>query len=407
MKNEVLNLRSKFEIYRNNPNISYLDYSATTFIPDSVIGAWVEYHSNIGISANRNRSWLGVKSAECLEKSRMKIKKFFRADETYDLIFTKNATESLNIIANGFGGLLNEGDIILLGCLEHHSNILPWNEKAKEKGAIIVLMPLRDNGDLNYDILDSLEGKNVKIVSISLASNVTGNYIDYKKIKDFADKEKAKFIMDISQAIASSEINLTELGADAYALSAHKMYGPKSIGGLFLKKKALQSIEPYMYGGGMVWNSEGSKKTWSDGPQKFEAGTYDVGLVYAWSRACEFIEEVSFEVIKERNQVIYEAIYKELGEMKNVEIIPNGTVYLESLLSFECKDIHSHDLEKVLSMKNIIIRTGHLCSQNALRELNKVSINRVSWGIGVTDESIDSFIKTIKNRKTQLEGNLW
>lgn len=396
MQKLMCELRDEFEIYNNDPDITYLDYSATTFMPDTVRDAWLKYHSTISISANRNRSWLGMKAIDYLDSSRFKISEFFNADDSYDLIFTKNATESLNIVANGFGMLLTEGDIILLSSLEHHSNMLPWSKIAKEKGAIIVSIPLNEDGNLDYEILNSLKGKNVKLVSISLVSNVTGHQIDYKRIKEFVDEEQAYCILDISQAVAHQAVDLTEYDADAYALSAHKMYGPKNIGGLFIKKNHMEEIEPYMYGGGMVWNSGGSKKEWAEGHQKFEAGTFDVGLAYAWSKACEFIEEIRFENIEKINSSIYERISGELSNIKNIEIIKNGNIYAKSLLTFEHKKLHSHDLESELSKRNIIIRTGHMCSQNMLRELNKVSLNRVSWGIGITNKDIETFINAIK-----------
>lgn len=396
MQKTISELRNEFEIYRNNPDIAYLDYSATTFMPDSVVSAWTKYHSTVSISANRNRSWLGMKACDYLDHSRLKISEFFQADESYDLIFTKNATESLNIAANGFGTLLNVGDIILLSSLEHHSNMLPWNKVAKEKGAIIVLIPLKKDGDLDYEILNLLKGKNVKIVSVSLVSNVTGHQIDYKRIKEFVDEEQANYILDISQAVAHKMINLKEYNADAYALSAHKMYGPKNIGGLFIKKNLMQKIDPYMYGGGMVWNSGGSKKEWADGHQKFEAGTFDVGLAYAWSKACEFIEEISFENIEKNNIIIYKRLIEAFQDIKNIKLAKNGHTHINSLLSFEFEKMHSHDLEAELSKRNIIIRTGHMCSQNTLRELNKVSLNRVSFGIGVTNKNIEDLINAIK-----------
>jgi cysteine desulfurase/selenocysteine lyase len=396
MENLISELRNRFEFYRNNLDISYLDYAATTFMPDTVMKAWVKYHSEVSISANRNRSRLGMKAVESLEQCRLSIGNFFHAENSYSLAFTKNATEALNIAARGFGEMLSPGDIILLSSLEHHSNMLPWNKIAEEKGAIVVLIPVKEDGSLDYGILENLKGKSVKIVSVSLVSNVTGHEIDYKRIREFAEGEKAYFILDVSQAVAHKPLNLNEYNADAYALSAHKMYGPKSIGGLFLRKKLMDKIEPFMYGGGMVWNSGGSRKEWSEGSGKFEAGTFDVGLACAWSSACEFISEIGFEAIEKRNESIYQRLFEAIKDMKNIELTVNGASHASSLLSFEHMRLHSHDLETELSKRNIIIRTGHMCSQNTLRELNKVSLNRVSWGIGVTDENIEAFIKALK-----------
>ncbi|WP_462410640.1 aminotransferase class V-fold PLP-dependent enzyme [Neobacillus sp. Marseille-QA0830] len=385
-----------FSVYRNQPNLVYFDYAATTFMPDSVVDAWVKYQTEIGLSANRNRSWLGVTALDYLEQSRTRVGEFFQAGPDYELIFTKNATESLNIAAKGFSSQLAEGDIILLSSLEHHSNLLPWQKVAEETGAIIVQLPLKEDGGLEYELLGSLSGKNVKVVSMSLISNVTGHQLDYQRIKAFADQEKAPLILDISQAAAHQQISLSEYQADAYALSAHKMYGPKSIGGLFLKKKWVPQLEPFMYGGGMVWSAGGHKKEWADGHQKFEAGTFDVGLAYAWSKACDFIEEIGSASIEARNASIYRSLTTALEDLDTLELVPNGAEHSHALVSFDFHKLHSHDLEAELSRRNILIRTGHMCSQNTLRELNKVSLNRLSWGIGVTDEDVDYFIHILR-----------
>lgn len=399
MKNLMDELRNEFGFYRKNKEIIYLDYSATTFMPDIVTDAWNDYHTSISLSANRNRSYLGIKASEVLQQSREKISGFFDSKNEYDLVFTKNATESLNIIANGIKDELLPGDIILISSLEHHSNILPWSKIAKEKDAILVLIPLNKDGNLNYDILDELKGKCVKVISVSLVSNVTGHKIDHKRIYDFAKQEKAKYILDISQAVAHEKLNLNEYGADMFALSAHKMYGPKSIGGLFIKKELIERVKPYMLGGGMVWSSVGTNKEWAKGTSKFEAGTTDVALAYSWSKACKFINDVGFNTIGEINSYIYERLYSEMAQISEVELINNGKNHISSLLTFDYNNLHSHDLEVLLDEKNIVLRTGHMCSQNTMRELNKVSLNRLSWGLGVTDKNIDEFLNAIRNIK--------
>lgn len=389
-------LRDVFDIYTKNEQLCYLDYAATTFMPRTVLSAWEEYHSTVSIAAGRNKSFLGNEANRTLTQSRERLKKFFHVESEYEFIFTKNATEALNTAAFGMRECLNEGDIILLSALEHHSNLLPWEQVAAQTGAIIVMIPLTEDGGLMYEILDDLALQQVKIVSLSLVSNVTGYQIDTERIQQFVKKVGAFYILDISQAVAHERFDCTIYNADMYMLSAHKMYGPKNIGGLIIKQTLLSMIKPMMYGGGMVWNITGEVKEWADGASKFEAGTFDVGLAFAWSKACDFLEAVTFTEIKNHNKITYDKLKEALSQIEDIIIVKNGQHHTHALLSFDYKKMHSHDLELALSERNIVIRTGHMCSQNTLRELGFVSLNRLSWGIGVTDEVTTKFVNALK-----------
>ncbi|QTA79810.1 putative cysteine desulfurase [Desulfonema limicola] len=389
-------IRKEFAFFRQHDDICYLDYAATTFIPDRVINAWSNYQKNIGVSAHRNRSWLGCKAIKELELSRFEIKRFFNAQNIYNLVFLKNATEAINTVAFGLRKFIKAGDIILTTSLEHHSNYLPWKRLTKEMSAILIQIPILPSGNLDFSILSKLKNQDIKIISICHTSNVTGHQVDLEKFRLFAQQEKAFFIVDSSQASGHSSFNAEQIDADAYAFSAHKMYGPKNIGGLLIKKNLLEEFSPMLLGGGMVWKLGNEGDEWVSGPEKLEAGTLDVGLAIAWREACRFIEEIGLSNIQYNEAILAKMLREALKNIKGINIICGGKNWSSAITSFEHNCIHSHDLEHFLGEKKVIIRTGHLCSQNTLMHLGKNSVNRISLGIGVREKDIDLLIKILK-----------
>lgn len=244
-------------MFRRNPELVYLDYAATTFMPDRVMEAWNEYQSNVGVSIGRGNHPLSIKAAEIFDSSGRTILDYFNAGDSYDISYTKNATESANLLADAFGSCLGAGDIVLMSPYEHHSNILPWKRAADERGACIVMFPVREDGSLQYDFAYKLDLKRVKAVSVTMVSNVTSYLTDMERIKQIAEDSGAYVIWDISQAAGHMPIDCEGLGADAYFMSAHKMYGPKNIGGVLIRKERLEELPPFLLGGGMVWNALG------------------------------------------------------------------------------------------------------------------------------------------------------
>ena len=284
--------RLDFSLFRNNKDITYLDYAATTFMPDQVIKSWVHYQQNTGVSYNRGNGILSDIAENEYNKAKKIILNFFSAEETYDFVFGKNATECLNIVAYSLRDCLNQGDVILMGPYEHHSNILPWEKMAKETGACLVQLPLLEGGNINYSFWDSLDKKRIKVISISMVSNINSYAIDTMWLKAVKNDCDAIIILDVSQQVGHCELDCEKIGADAYIMSAHKMYGPKNIGAAIVKKQLIEKMNPVLVGGGMVWNSLGAGPTWQLGAKKFEAGTFDVGLVSAWSEACKYLNSI-------------------------------------------------------------------------------------------------------------------
>lgn len=388
--------RSDFGIYRNNKELVYLDYAATTFMPDVVIDSWNEYHMNIGVTVNRGSGKLSSKANSIYEASKYKLLNFFGASEQYDIAFTKNATEGLNLLASTMGTFLKPGDYILMSPYEHHSNSIPWKNVAKKYNASIILFPILEDGTLDYEFINKIDIAKIKIISISLISNVNGHKIDMKRIKDITNQSNAKLIIDASQAAGHMILDFETIDASAYVVSAHKMYGPKNIGACFIKKILLEYMPPFLVGGGMVWNVLGGNIEWQHGAKKYEAGTFDIGLVYAWSKACEYLNAINMDKIEEQEKVLWKYIKAQLSTFKSVEIIKGGSASC-SICSFDIKKIHPHDLADALAKNNIEIRTGHMCAQGTLEAFGKTSLNRISWGLGSTVADIDKFLEVIRN----------
>ena len=385
--------KNDFSFYRRHRDFIYLDYAATTFMPDMVINSWVDYHQNISIGCNRGNGVLSQLAQSEYEKSKSTILSFFEADKEYDIIFGKNATECLNVLAGILKEFLKPGDIILMGPYEHHSNILPWQAVAKATGACMVQLPLMEDGEICYGFIEKIDIKRIKIISISAVSNINSHMIDLNFIKNVMQLCTAFCILDVSQAVGHKKLSFFNIKADAYVMSAHKMYGPKNVGAVVIRKEKIEKLSPYFLGGGMVWNALGAAPTWHTGARKFEAGTFDVGLVKSWSKACEYLSSIGMENICQSDKEIWEYTKKKLNSNK-IHIIPGGDIY-SSMCSFTIDGIHPHDIAEKLIAYECEIRTGHMCAQETLNNFGVTSLCRISWGIGSSIEDIERFIQIL------------
>ncbi len=406
MSNKIIGIKHCFPFFRENQTVSYLDFAATTFMPDQVFQAWCSYHTMTGVAAGRSRTWLGQRAAESLEEARAEIKDFFGAGNNFDLVFSKNATDALNIVARGSKALVHSGDLIVVTALEHHSNYLPWRRLATEQSALLVELPLLDSGDLDINMLPQLSGQGVKLVCITHTSNVTGTVTDLKQLIQFARQEGALVVVDATQAAAHNRLELQKLDVDCMIVSAHKMYGPKNIGGLLLQHHLMDKFEPMVLGGGMVWSAGGNKDIWVSGPEKFEGGTHDPGLALAWAQSCRFLTSIGWEEIKCDEERLASQLRIGLAAIADITILSGGKHWSSGITSFVLQGVHSHDLEAWLGTRNIIIRTGHLCAQTVLRHLGFNSVNRVSFGLGATSLDVENLLEALAAcRKEATNGN--
>ncbi len=371
-----------FPILKKN-NIHYFDYGATSFMPQSVIDKWCEVNSNIGVFVGRGNSILTKRAEKELKDDEKYFNKFFNISNEYQKIYTKNVTEAINIVALAIEDLIGVMDMIVVGPFEHHSNYLIWREIAKRKKAIFCEMPINEQGSVDYDFLDRYKER-IKVVSVSAVSNSFGYKMDIGKIASKIN-EKTILLVDESQVVAHMPIEVNEK-VSGYFIPSHKMYGPKNIAMACIKKSLINEMKPVILGGGMVENV-GYKTEWLENNKKFYAGTMDIALISAWVEACKFIERITYEEIQKRNDK-YSKIIRETLQKNGYKIIEVKKYCVNYIISFTHSNIHAHDINEYLSSKNIIIRSGNLCSQNALRKIESNALNRITLGLGVSDDDV-------------------
>lgn len=388
--------RQDFAVLRNNPDMTYLDCAATTFMPDSVVKAWVKFQEECGVSLNRGGGFLSCRATEAFEGASSRILSYFGCGEEYEIAYTKNATESSNLFASVVEERIGAGDVILVSPYEHHSNILPWKRVAERRGASIVEMAAKEDGSLDYDFLYGIDPRRIKVITVSLVSNVTSYRVDAEKVKRLASDSGALLVYDVSQAAGHLAMDFRAMGADAYFMSAHKMYGPKNVGAIVIRKDLCDELPPFLLGGGMVWDSQTGNPKWLGGGRKYLAGTFDIGLVSAWAESCRYIEGIGKAQIECFEREVYQHAKARLSGIPAVECVKDGGCSSCSLLSFVVDGVHPHDLEQMLAGRKVVLRTGHLCAQDALRNLGYESVLRISWGIGSSCSDVDRVAEIIE-----------
>lgn len=385
----ILSLSEKgIKVIRNN--IHYFDYAATTFMCDAALNGYNAFHKNIGILWGKGHNELATLSKNCFDEAIRGLHDHFNIDNEYGVLLGKNTTEVINVIAYSIEHMIQPWDVILVGPYEHHSNYLPWKYLAKRTNAMFIEMPLDSDGNIDLKYLKSIAEK-VRVVAYSTVANTNGFFI--KKIINSIFKEDTMIFTDESQMLAHSPLEISKDVA-GYILSSHKMYGPKNIAAAFLKNSLIEHMNPVILGGGMI-ESQQFIDTWSEGEYKFYSGTYDVGLLYAWKMACDYIDSITYSVIHKEEQKMYDYIAKFLTQFKCVKICSSDNSS-KSILSFSHSHIHPHDIEEFLSHDNVIIRSGNMCAQNALRKIGYNALNRISFGVGITDQDINALCESLE-----------
>jgi cysteine desulfurase/selenocysteine lyase len=312
------------------------------------------------------------------------------------LIFCNGATSAINMTAFGLRKIVQPGDIILISEIEHNSNFLPWNRLAEDTNAFLEIIPWTKDG-LDFRVLDYLYDRNIAVIGITHMSNATGYKPDLKKIIRFAKDKKAFTFLDIAQTSGHYRFDFQESEFDFAAVSAHKMYGPKGIGALIGKKDALEKLEPMNLGGGGIYSIENKSITYHTIPYRHEAGTINVPGIKAWSVACDYLSQsfVPGLLLKEKSLASY--IRGNLKKIHAINVFDVGVSENSPIISFECENVHSHDLSDFLNAKNIAIRTGHLCAHLYLKALSRYSLNRISVGLYNTKEDAEYLLECIEH----------
>ena len=398
----IKNIKLEFPIFKQKINgkpLVYLDSANSSQKPKVVINRMANFYetefSNIGRSVHS----LAVKATNRFEEARDKVQKYLNAKHREEIIFTKSATESINLVASSFGEkFINVGDEILTTELEHHSNYVPWHFIRQKKGAKIKFAPVNKRGEVEIDEIKKLINSKTKIIAITHISNVTGAIMPIKKIVDLAKEKNIPVLVDGTQGAPHLKIDIQELDCDFYAISCHKMYGPNGLGILYAKKKWLEQLPPYQGGGGMISEVMKDRVTFADSPTKFEAGTMQTAEVVAFSEAINFIEKLGIKNIQNHENEILEYGIEKLRQNNSVNIIGDPKER-GSVMSFTIQGIHPHDIATILDEDGVAIRAGHHCCQILHDKIGVPATARASIGIYNSKEDIDILCNAINNCK--------
>jgi cysteine desulfurase/selenocysteine lyase len=394
------NIKNQFPIFSkkiNGKSLVYLDSSNSSQKPINVLNKLDEFYryefSNVGRSIHS----LAVKATNKFDETRVSIKNFINAKSKDEIIFTKNATESINLVASTFGQQnINKGDEILITELEHHSNYVPWHYLRKIKGAVIKFAPINEDGDIEINKFEKLITPKTKIVGITHLSNVTGTIVPVKEIVEIAHKKNIPVLIDGCQSAPHIKIDVQDIDCDFYVMSAHKVYGPTGVGILYGKKKWLENLPPYIGGGGMISEVKKDKITYASLPEKYEAGTMPTAEVIAFNESIKFMNSIGIENLMNHEKELTNYSLEKLKKMNSVKIIGNPK-NKAGVISFTIKGIHPHDIATILDEDGVAIRAGHHCCQILHEKLNLSATARVSLGIYNTKEDIDILCKAIEN----------
>ena len=382
----------------NNP-VVYLDNGATTQKPQAVINAVRDYYIAENANPLRGLYSLSVKATEAYEKARQSVAKFINAKESCEIIFTRNATESLNLIAYSYGmSKIQENDEIVISILEHHSNILPWQMVAKAKKATLKYMYTDVEGNISDEEIFSKITEKTKIVSITQVSNVLGVKTPLEKIIKRAHAVGAIVVVDGAQGAPHLATDVQKLDCDFYAFSGHKMLAPMGIGVLYGKKSLLEEMPPFLRGGEMIDMVTEQDATFAPLPEKFEAGTPNVSGAIGLKAAIDYLNNVGFDKIEAQEKELIDLAYTELAKIPYVTIYgPKNPALRYGVLSFNIEGVHPHDVSSLVDYHgNIALRAGHHCAQPLLKFLKTPSTNRISFYFYNTKEDVYKFIEQIK-----------
>lgn len=399
---DINTIRKDFPILNQkvhgNPLI-YLDTSATSQSPVQVVDAMSEYYNEYNSNVHRGVHTLGTKATDGYEQARMKVRGFINAQRYEEIVFTRGTTAAINLVARSFGDAnISEGDEIVVTEMEHHANIVPWQELAKRKNAKLVFIPLEEDGTIKLENVEAVMTDKTKIVAVTHVSNVLGTINDIKSIAEIAHKHDAFITVDGAQSVPHMSVDVQDLDVDFYAFSGHKMLGPTGIGVLYGKAELLDNMEPIEYGGDMIDFVDLRESTWTDVPVKFEAGTPMIAEAIGLSAAIDYIDDVGADEILRYEQELVKYAYDKMSEIEGIEIY-GPKEERAGLITFNLDGVHPHDLATALDSDGIAVRAGHHCAQPLMKFLGVSSTARASFYLYNTKDEIDFFIDSLKRTK--------
>ena len=375
------NIREDFPILDQEINgspLTYFDNAASTQKPKAVINAIKNYYEHDHANVHRGVHSLSVRATELYEESRKKIAQFINANSPNEIIFTRGTTESINILASGLSGLVKQGDEILISTMEHHSNIVPWQELCIRTGAVLKIIPINNLGELQLDSLEKLLSKKTKIISVTHISNTLGTINPIKKIIELAHLHDAYVVIDGAQAIAHTQVDVQNLDCDFYTFSGHKLYGPTGIGVLYGKEDLLNKLPPCQFGGEMILKVTFESTSYNTLPYKFEAGTPNIAGSIGLSVAIDYLDSLPLNLCHQHEMEIHDYALDQLKSFSNIRLI-GASQRKSPIISFVAKDIHPHDVGTILNQKGVAVRTGHHCTMPLMEFFNISGTIRASF----------------------------
>lgn len=402
---EVEKIRKDFPILNREVNgypLVYFDNAATAQTPKQVMDVIVDYYSNYNANIHRGVHSLSQEATDKYEQSRIKIQKHFNARKAHEIIFTSGTTHGINLVANGFSSILEEGDEILVSAMEHHSNIVPWQMLCEKTGAKLRVIPMNENGELVFAKFEELLSPKTKLVFLNHVSNALGTVNPIKSIIDKAHSVGAAVLIDGAQAAPHIKADVQELDIDFYVVSAHKMCGPTGVGVLYGKEEWLEKLPPYQGGGEMIDTVTFEKTTYAGLPHKFEAGTPNICGGIAFGAALDYMNSIGFSEIAAYEHELLEYATKKLKEIEGMKIYGEAAEKT-AVISFNIEGLHPYDIGTLLDKMGIAVRTGHHCAQPVMDFFKIPGTVRASFSFYNTFQEIDLFLEALKKAKMMLQ----
>ena len=398
---DITKIRSDFPILSrlvNGVPLVYLDNAATSHKPASVIKSLVDYYENYNSNVHRGVHTLSMEATDSVENARSKIARFINAREPESIIWTRNTTESINIVARSWASQhLGPGDEIVTTRMEHHSNLVPWQQVAKETGATIRFLEMTDDGSLDLSKVDSVISTKTKLLTLVHMSNSLGTINPVKELCAKARSVDATVLIDGAQSVPHMPVDVQDLDCDFLAFSGHKMLGPTGIGVLYAKQNLQAQMEPFLTGGEMVLQVSYEKATWNDLPMRFEAGTPNIADAIGLGAAVDYLENIGMDHVRSHEMDITRYALNSFNEIEELEVFgPLDHKVRGGVISFHSSDVHAHDFGTVLDQRGIAIRTGHHCTMPLMHTLDVAATARASFYIYNTEEEVDLLVNAVK-----------
>src|SRR3989338_60449 len=392
-------IKEDFPIFKNNPTLVYLDSAATSQRPQQVIDAVNEFYTNYNANVHRGIYKISEEASEKFENVRTKVRDFISAKSEQEIIFTKNTTESINLVMRGWGEKnIKKGDKIVISIMEHHSNFVPWQQLAKQKGAKLEIIDINEEGELKESDFEKIKG--AKLLAITHVSNVLGTLNNVNKLCKLAHDAGAKVLVDGAQSIPHMQIDASAIDCDFFAFSGHKMLGPTGVGILYGKEQVLEETDPFLYGGDMISEVHVEESKWSELPFKFEAGTPPAASVIGLGAAIDYLGKLGMENIRKHEQIITQYALQKMTEINGVNIFgPKNPEKRAGVIAFTVNGVHPHDLDSILDEYNVAIRSGHHCAMPLHERLVLPASSRASFYIYNDKKDVDKLCDGIKEAK--------